>query len=250
MKPLCYFTASFVEVLRKQASKSLDWYFGEREKSPTLTLSKDQVRTSELKFPDFACSLYVDPSNPSRSDAQNALVVYKSLKELSSHQASIERLWVYLCHCICPDYVTARWFYQRPKDRDAMVRQVRNHFFATGNRALIRDNGVSRLWWLGKIAHDVEPDEPSLFLEILLYRQDVRAALIERSSMSMNRQVLRGIYLVMREQWYGDCVLFARNNFRAWMIALNRRGGVILLDSLPEEELRRLLVEELHHILT
>ena len=65
-------------------------------------------------------------------------------------------MWVYLCHCDCPQYVTARWLGRRPdKDEDA-VREVRNHFFAVGNRALIRDNAVSRLWWLGKIAHDID----------------------------------------------------------------------------------------------
>ena len=124
------------------------------------------------------------------------------------------------------------------------VREVRNHFFAVGNRALIRDNGVSRLWWLGKIAHDVTPDEPREFLTILLHRQDVRSALIERPSVSMNRRLLRGIYTVMREHWVNGGALFERDAFRSWMVALNRRGGVVLLDALPDDALGQLLHEE------
>ena len=133
---------------------------------------------------------------------------------------------------------------RRPeKDEDA-VREVRNHFFAVGNRALIRDNAVSKLWWLGKIAHDIDPANPREFLTILLHRQDMRSALIERPSVSTNRRVLRGIYEVMREHWSDGGALFARKAFRSWMSALNRRGRVVLLDALPEEALGQLLREE------
>ena len=119
--------------------------------------------------------------------------------------------------------------------------------FAIGNRALVRDNGVSRLWWLGKIAHDVAADGPCEFLTILLHRQDVRSALIERPSVSMNRGLLRGIYSVMREHWSNGGELFKRDAFRSWMVALNRRGGVVLLDALPEDALGRLLREEANY---
>ncbi len=60
----------------------------------------------------------------------------------------------------------------------------------------------------------------------------------------MNRGVLRGIFDVMRDQWEGDKALFKRETFRAWMVALNRRGGVVLLDALPPDPLDRLLREE------
>jgi hypothetical protein len=183
------------------------------------------------------------------TDVDNALLVYESLSELTPHQASIERMWVYLCHCDCPQYVASRWLDRRPEKNEDAVREVRNHFFAVGNRALIRDNGVSRLWWLGKIAHDVDPENPREFLAILLHRQDVRSALIERPSVSMNRRVLRGIYDVMREHWADGGALFERETFRSWMVALNRRGGVTLLDALPEEKLGRLLREEAECVL-
>lgn len=121
---------------------------------------------------------------------------------------------------------------------------MKNHFFAVGNRALIRDNGISRLWWLGKIATDVAPETPGEFLKILLHRQDVRSALIERPSVSMNRRVLRVIYKEMLRHWTNGGQLFEREPFRGWMRALNRRGGVILLDALPGEALADLVREE------
>ena len=62
--------------------------------------------------------------------------------------------------------------------------------------------------------------------------------------MSTNRQVLRGIYRVMKESWGDGGALFEREAFRAWMIALNRRGGVVLLDVLSEKALDELLRQE------
>ena len=100
------------------------------------------------------------------------------------------------------------------------------------------------------IAHEVEADAPHEFLERLLHRQDVRSALIERPSVSMNRQVLSSINVVMRDYWQRDKSLFERKPFRTWMVGLNRRGGVVLLDALPKEPLAELLEEEARRALS
>ena len=244
MTRLRYFTSKALEELRRTIADHLDWYYAPSGDSPAF-IPTTEIRESRLEAPGLAERLVIiDEKQPSRTDVDNALLVYDALSELTSHQASIERLWVYLSHCDCPQYVAVRWMTVRPeKDEDA-TRDVRNHFFATGNRALIRDNGVSRLWWLGKIAHDVDPANPREFLTILLHRQDVRSALIERPSVSMNRRVLRGIYEIMQDHWANGGALFERDAFRRWMVSLNRRGGVVLLDALPQEALASLLREE------
>ena len=189
--------------------------------------------------------------DPSRLDAENAMAVYGDtpLGKLRPLVAADERVWAYLCHMDCPQYVARRWLKERPNDNKVAASRVRNHFFAKGNRGIIRDNAVSRLWWLGHIAHDVSPRDPMKFLRILLHRQDLRSALIERPSVSMNRRVLSAVYGIMEEYWdsplpngghdrAGDASrLFVREVFRDWMIRLNRRGGVVLLDSLDNEKL-------------
>lgn len=243
MTNLRYYTTEVVENLRARIADHLDWYYAPEGRPPAMA-SIGGIRESNLTAPDLNHQLAIDENRPSSTDVVNALVVYRALSELTPHQGSIERMWVYLCHSDCPRYVATRWLNRRPENEEDAVREVRNHFFATGNRALIRDNGISRLWWLGKIAHDVDPENPREFLTILLHRQDVRSALIERPSVSTNRRVLRGIYEVMREHWSNGGALFARETFRSWMIALNRRGGVVLLDALPDQDLGQLLREE------
>ena len=252
MMKLRYYTSEALEHLRQTIIDRLDWYY-----APTGPLSSNGplggMRESQLVAPMLSDQLILDTKQPSKTDVDNALLVYSALSELTPHQASIERMWVYLCHSDCPRYVATRWLNRRPDKEEDAVREVQNHFFAVGNRALIRDNGLSRLWWLGKIAHDVAHKNPREFLTILLHRQDVRSALIERPAVSMNRRVLRGIYLVMREHWTdrgSDSPLFEREAFRSWMVALNRRGGVVLLDALAEQPLHRLLREEADQALT
>ena len=245
MKRLRYYTTDALENIRHTVADRLDWYYAPVRELPLITLGG--FRESKVEAPAFADRLVIDDKRPSVTDAENALIVYDALGDLTPHQASIERMWVYLCHSDCRQYVAARWLNRRPDNEEDAVREVRNHFFAVGNRALIRDNGVSRLWWLGKIAYDVAPDDPREFLTILLHRQDVRSALIERPSVSMNRGVLRGIYMVMREHWVNGGALFERDAFRSWVAALNRRGGVVLLDALPNGALGRLLREEAEH---
>ena len=242
MTQLRYYASETVEMLRSTIAERLDWYYAPANHRPNLPFNG--VRESKLAAPALSDQLAMDDKLPSSTDVENALIVYEALSDLTPHQASIERMWTHLSHCDCPEYITRRWLKQRPEKEEAAIRKVLNHFFALGNRALIRDNGVSRLWWLGRIAHETSPANPREFLTILLHRQDVRSALIERPSVSMNRRVLRAIYMIMKESWNNGGKLFERETFRSWMVALNRRGGVVLLDALPDEALGRLLREE------
>ena len=245
MAKLRYYTTATVESLRDSVEKRLDWYYAPRSgpADPELK-APSAIRESRLDAQSFVEKLTLPAGAVGIADGKSALTVYAALKKLTPQHASDERLWTYLCHMECPDYVSGRWLSPRPGKDEEAARRVRNHFFARGNRALVRDNGLSRLWWLGFIACDVEPEAPGAFLERLLHRQDVRSALIERPSVSMNRRVLRSINAVMRNYWNRDRTLFERKTFRNWMIGLNRRGGVVLLDALPEGLLVNLVEAE------
>ena len=240
-----YFTQAAVEELRAAVPVHLDWYYEPGSSRLPVPLPPEAWREAKIE---------VEPLGPLlqpgiKHDAQNALAVYDALRQLTPQQASDERFWAYVSHAQCADYIRERWLAKQPDDREQASARARNHFFARDARALIRDHGVSRLWWLGRIATEAYPEDPALFLEIVLHRQDVRSALIERPSVSMNHGVLRGIFGVMRDQWEGDKALFKRETFRAWMVALNRRGGVVLMDALPPEPLDRLLREEADRVL-
>lgn len=237
MPKLRYFTATAVDELRSDIVERLDWYYHPSAvEARKWVKARDAIRDADIAVGELGGLLEIG-AQPHRDDAANAIAVYGALNKLTPHQASDERLWTYLTHTQGAEYVAARWLSDRPEDDDKAAQKVHNHFFARGNRALIRDNGISRLWWLGSIAHQTDPDTPDRFLEILLHRQDVRSALLERPAVSTNPRVLRRIYDVMIDYWEGDRQLFQRDPFREWMINLNRRGGVILLDALGDDQL-------------
>jgi len=241
---LGYYTQRMVEELRDSASRHVDWYYKPDGTEFPGKIPSDARRDTPLAWRELGPLLTVNTHRPYESDAVNAMIVYETLRDLTPQQGADERLWVHLSHGDCADYTAQRWLASRPDNPDTAVRRVLSHFFARDSRALIRDHGVSRLWWLGAIAHDVHPDDPRLFLEIVLDRQDVTWELFGRPSVSMNRQVLKSILSVMRSHW-DDCrLLFKREVFRAWMVNLNRRGGVVLLDSLHAKPLLQLLLAE------
>ena len=241
---LRYFTSDMVEDLRTSIGEHLDWYYEPGDRPYPGKIRATAWRESSVVGDALSGKVDVGGSRPSEQDAANALVVFGALENLTRQQAADERFWVHVSHLDCPGYIASRWLQSRPsRDRDA-IRKVQNHFFARGTRGITRDHGVARLWWLGATAHEVHPYCPRLFLDIVLHRQDVRSALIERPSLSMNLQVLRAIFSVMRDYWDSDRNLFDRNVFRSWMTSLNRRGGVLLLDALSEDRLLQLLHTE------
>ncbi len=241
--PVRIFTLAGVEKLRSSVADNLENYY-----SGTPIQSSNLPKTNVINMYVESLSQILDEQHETLGsyDSSNAIKVYKALSVLTEHQASDERLWVYLCHVECFSYISRRFLNQRPETDEQAIRFVHNHFFVKNNRVKLRDNGLSRLWWLGYLAHKIDEKNPKLFLDILLHKQDITSSIVGRPFISMNKEILRSIYSVMQEHWEQgkNSPLFKRKVFRTWMIQLNRRGGVVLLDSLSVSELRKLVRDE------
>lgn len=253
MRNLRYFTQAKVESLRTSVGNRLDWYYGSDQQS-SLRLSSTDVRNAPIVAAEIHDVLELHGDHPERNDATNALRTYNTLSTLPKSRAIDERFWTYICHVECHQYVRDRWLRKRNPSNELAINDVINHFFAEDSRGIFRNNGISRLWWLGRVANEVVPDHPEQFLEIVLHFQDIRSALLERPSISANPRILKGIYEVLRFHWIdrqmdrnrrrsnrAENDLFCREPFRQWMKALNHRGTVILLDALSDDDLRQVL---------
>ena len=185
------------------------------------------------------------------SDASDSLAVYAMLNSLTPQQASDERLWVGLTHFDLYEYVRKRWksVFRDGTTKDQKSRYVRGHWFVAGARGFYRDNGVSRLWWMGKILTNIARETdlaPVNVGHLLLRRADVRANLIERSSTASNIPVASEIVLSLEHfvETEKDERIYDRQVFRQWMIRINQLGGTLVLDAIPRKTLRHMVREE------
>lgn len=198
--------------------------------------------------PEIMESLAASACNAA-SDAQDSISLHSALGMLTPQQAADYRLWVGLTHFELYEYVRRRWESPRlatsldDTHRERKVRYIRTHWFVSGARGLVRDNGVSRLWWMGHILKKIAdqlPLEPEEVGQILFERTDVRAQLIERPATASNIRLAAEITSVLKSERQ----LIERAAFRRWMIALNQLGGIVLLDALRRDDLRRVVHEQ------
>lgn len=167
-------------------------------------------------------------------DAKNSMIIYNALQGMTPALAMEERVWTRLTHIECIEYTRARWFYRgNSYDDESFDNQVRLHFFARTLTGVRDDNAISRLWWNMHIATMLSPSSPQEALGFILKNADVRSNLVERSwtgaRLPLSRAIVR---MIENEPW----LTAHQNNFREFMKALNRDGGGILLEALPDGE--------------
>ena len=180
-----------------------------------------------------------------KGDSHNCMEVYKAFKKLTPQQAYDERFWVFLSHSNeFLDYMRCRWPHKKNQSEDERIKHFKLHFFSQGNRGRTRNNGISRLWWLGYCTDKVvsSPEMKDIdqkrALELLFYRQDVRASLVERPGTAMCLNVFRAIVKMLHDSYETDDKdLFERKKFRSLMEKLNSQGGVVLYDALSVSQI-------------
>ena len=240
---------AFVEPERYLNEVAPDWF-----DDPTIEEDVGNVYIGRAD-PDFPTTdelrLALSESDcNAKSDAKDSLALYALLYSLTPQQASDERIWIGLTHFDLYEYVRKRWkaAFREGTTKEAKARYVRAHWFVGGARGFYRDNGVSRLWWMGKILTNIARETdlaPANVGELLLKQADVRANLIERSSTASNIPVASEIVLSLQHfVEKKEERIYDRQVFRQWMIRINQLGGTLVLDAIPRPTLSHLVREE------
>ncbi len=194
----------------------------------------------EIVIPNaLARSIGTDPDDgeDAKGDIANAKLVFQSLQHLTPQQAADERVWLYLTHCPLWAYSRARW--PIPTDAQGRRKIVRLHYTpVNNNRSWFRDNAVSRLWWMGYVANRSNLGLEDT-LQILLFKSDVRANLLDRPGLGTSEEIFNGVIQMLLESYDGDRGLFERNAFRKCMKGLNRIGGRRMLNALGQVSVYR-----------
>lgn len=249
-----YLHSTAAESLGRHAASSPESYTRESPADWQLRCNQPKawfIESSDNPLPDVEelTSCLSGSSFDATSDAEDSLSVYGTMSMLTPQQAADYRLWVGLAHFALYTYVRKRWDspwlvqLDGDKERARASRYIQLHWFVRGARGLVRDNGVSRLWWMGRIITLIarEADfEPSQVGEILFERADVRAQLIERPATASNIRLAAEITKTLAT----ERGLIERSVFRRWMISLNQLGGVILIDGLRHDDVRKVVYEQ------
>ena len=239
MNRIRFFSQSTVDTLRKKVRDNLVWYRGESNDSLDDVLGDYGQMSKEV---DWACFDVLNNNTDEKSDIGNVLAIYKAFDCLSPQQAAEERIWTYATHVLARKYTAERWS-KIPKDDDKAVKYILLHYFASGSRGLIRDNAIARLWWMGYLASRCQDYDLNKTLGILLKDSDVRANLLERSSLSMSKEIFSGVIRTLGKslEKNDNPPIYQREKFRNLMKKLNQRGGRIMLNMLSAKQLDDLL---------
>lgn len=238
-----FFRQDTVDALKDSIKQNLPWYRGQDDNAPAA-ISDGYREMSTSTSADFSCFDELNSNFADSDDRKNVLTIYNAFHFLSPQQATEERIWTYATHVLAMQYTAKRWN-KIPSDDSKAIKYICLHYFVSGTRGLIRDNAVARLWWMGYIAsrchhYDLEPT-----LKFLLRNSDVRANLLERSSVSMSPEIFSGVIRILRNSLEpsGDPSIYQREKFREFMKILNRRGGRFMLNVLQEQKLNIMLDE-------
>jgi hypothetical protein len=178
------------------------------------------------------------PNSGGHVDVENAKIVHAAISGLTRYLARDERLWVWFTHGPCIDYVRKRWI--TGVSVDDRIKQIRDHFFASGNRGFERNNALACLWWWAQIASQYRKAPLDEVLEVFLHQTDVRAAIIERPTAT--QPAFNSIMEVLIEQFKSDPerVFFKRRKsqglYQKWLMEINRYAGVRMYEAFPESE--------------
>lgn len=226
---LKYLSNATVDTLRDNVAANLDRY-----RSGDFS---DMMATGEWSIElnldvDLSPLADLDPANKSEAEIANSRLVWKALSGLTPTLACEEGIWTRLTHVECLDFSRARWL-DANSENEGLIGDVEKHFFAPGLTARRDDNAISRLWWNAYIAHIAIPGPGLEALEMILKRADVRLNLVERSLTASRPALAAGIVRVMRRQ---DWLTGREDNFRSFMKTLNRLGGGVVFESMPEAD--------------
>jgi hypothetical protein len=219
------------------------------DKNPESTALVDNFQTMyadlSLQFVDAEYDISFDNVNlltpdddldEKQSDAKNSAILYQAMRSLSPAEATDERLWVTLCFGDFNQYVSSRW----KMSAKGRGKNIKNHWTFQGAKPLTRDNALSRLWWMGHLASQIEGWTSEQVFEILFNNSDYRQSLVDRSGTSSNTQVVSAI-LAITKSAFDQNIEFKRAAFRRFMEGVNFIAGRSNLAALDITEIIKIL---------
>lgn len=169
-------------------------------------------------------------------EIENTKIIYNAFRELTPTQASDPRLWSYLTHVTCWNYMRKRWPVEKLA-KDKKLDYIKDRYFIQKtNLRTLTHNGISRLWWFGYLTYDETRENPWELTETLLKGTDLPTSLLERA-IGANKNIRNGVL----EFFYENPALITSKSVQEILKLLNLVGGVRNLPFLTTDEIKVIL---------
>lgn len=188
-----------------------------------------QIKETAYEIDDFVLEMGQPDGKEPLTDAENAQRVYNHMKALSDSQASDERIWIAYTLQEQLDYMKYRW--KTTSSQDMLNRYFFNY---SKNRSLFR-NGMSRLWWIGRMTYDEKREDPFELTKFLCNHQDFIETICGRSTFNnpiVQKATLNALYDVLYDRKADN-----REIIREIAKYVNLLSGTYILDMLSYQEI-------------
>lgn len=172
----------------------------------------------------------------------NVINLYEGLKHITTSMAENEKLWVGLSNTHYLDYHVFK-LNQAQNTRGLRSRAYHTH----GTKRSLSVNNLSLIWWIGYYSIDNENDEDKYHLTRFLVENANRGDLIGLFSSNhiSSKNVRLGIIEGIKELYERYKISINRYTYTESNKILNQIGGTRILDALPREEIREIIVDNL-----
>ncbi len=215
-----------LDMLRRDIQNNLDFYSRPNTWLDDFFLQKSSGNyyfDSGIEVVDFE----LNPGDSS-TDVANAKILYESMKgKLNRLQATDFRLWAFLSHSCCWNYMKTRWNLDE-KARDTWTGRITDRYFIAQRSPYMR-NGISRLYWSAELTYDETNSNPYEYLEYVLKWQDLAVGALDRQIGRAKNSILGNLQALKEANLNED-------DRRLFFTKINQYGGVKLLDSLTREQ--------------
>ena len=196
------------------------------------------------EFPDFELTVN-DNEFLGNNDIQNTITLYSAMKSLTDTQATDERLWAGMCHSDFWNYMKERW----PVNNQHSIKEtdIKNrYFFSKGNRSSLIRNGLSKLWWVGRLTYDDTRNDPFELTKYIENDYATKTMVIFSNNYVGNKNITIGLLSALK---YLDSIGFSikgkqkREVYYSATKYLNVLGGTYILDYFTSEEIEEKIIK-------
>lgn len=251
---LCFMKQEAVDLLKNNMQQIYENYYKEESNKWILDFCGENPFVEFKEIKDFDLSSLDSGMSLGEIEFNNCKIIYENMKFLDESQASSELLWAGLCHSVFYSYLRKRWGYDKtfPKTEKESTSSILSRFFVpNSSRSSLYRNSISKCWWVGHNTYDDTTNNKFEKLD-LLGSLDISTKINDifySYKFSSNKAVLNGILKgisYFSEQGYKINI---RTHIRPALQQLNAVGGVLLLDSLYEEDISHIIKDEIYSII-